>query len=399
MIACVGELFHHTRYADYARKAAIIMRSTILGRQAVQRFARLVGVLVFLAATGYTSHQPAHAQGTDYQQIITDSKAEKDDLLIHSNLPKKNWEPLITAFNKKYPWVKVVNSESTAFGVFESYYTEIDASQPSADILVSTDIAQWEAFILAGDNAYYLTIESKNLPDYTKADEYFLYQLASDPMLIIWNKKLVKTPITSLEALAKLIESDPKGYANQVSTLDASRSVNGLTAYWFYIAGKGDAGWKLLERLGSASVKPETNAEKIVEDVLRGKSKIGVFVESTAVAPFIIAKNPDLGWSPVLDGMPILNYLMAITQTSNSPNSARLFLDFALSKEGQIAVTKGNLPAYREDLSGKVPLHDDDLFGDIDEANQLYVDTTKAPKTDAVQEEFIARWKTTFQIK
>lgn len=363
------------------------------------RTAAIVAMVVGLCSLlllGGAAH-PARAQEDDYQTIIDDSKTETDGLLIYSSLSDATWAPLIAAFNEKYPWIEVTNVESTNFDVFDSYYTEIDAGSRTADLLISSDLIQWVGLLAEGQFQEYISVEDASMPDFAK-DEDHLYLLASNPTVLIWNKQQVEAELDSLQSLATLIESNPTAYVGKIGTLSASRSVTGFELYWHYLKQKGDVGWDLLARLGNAMPVTTTSSEKLVESVLAGNLSVGFFVEASAIAPYL-EEDSDLGWSPITDGMPVVEYQIGMTQEAQSPNSAKLFIDFALSAEGQTALAESGLPAYREDLAELVAPHEDLFFNGVAETDQIFADVDNAPKSEDEQLAFIERWTTTFKIK
>jgi iron(III) transport system substrate-binding protein len=375
------------------------MASNLPRRKTIWRIAALVGLSLILgvSSTGLRTSKAQSTPTDDYQQMIEDSKAESDGLLIYSSLSDQTLRPLVTAFKEKYPWIAVTNAETTNFDVFNAYYDEIDQGVRTADLLISSDLEQWEELNDEGEYAEYFSTEDANLPDFAKDDKH-LYLLASNPMLLIWNKDAVKEPLTTLKDLAALIAQDPAAYQGQIQTLDASRSVTSFEVNWFYLQTKGDAGWAVLNQIGKAKPVGAITSANIVEDVRSGKAKAAFFVEASAVAPYL-NDDPKLGWSPIVDGMPVAEYLMGATQNATSPNSARLFIDFALSQEGQLALAKGGLPAYREDVRDTAKIHEDQFFENVTEENQIFFDGDKVSTDDNAEEAFITKWKAALQLE
>jgi iron(III) transport system substrate-binding protein len=83
-----------------------------------------------------------------------------------------------------------------------------------------------------------------------------------------------------------------------------------------------------------------------------------------------------IGWKYMEDGTIVMLRGMAIPNKAANVNSAKLMLDFILSQDGQVAMTKGNFTAYRPDAADKipdVPLHLDRLTKIIGEKNAVAV--------------------------
>jgi len=53
----------------------------------------------------------------DYNKIIDASRAEKG-LMIYSNMAKDNWNPILAAFNKHYPWIGIKTLDLNSAEVF-----------------------------------------------------------------------------------------------------------------------------------------------------------------------------------------------------------------------------------------------------------------------------------------
>jgi len=67
---------------------------------------------------------------------------------------------------------------------------------------------------------------------------------------------------------------------------------------------------------------------------------------------------------------------LAIPAKAANPNSAKLLLDFILSQEGQVAMTKGNFTAYRPDAAEKIVetrLHLQGLVKIVGEKNAVII--------------------------
>jgi iron(III) transport system substrate-binding protein len=83
-----------------------------------------------------------------------------------------------------------------------------------------------------------------------------------------------------------------------------------------------------------------------------------------------------LGWKYLQDGTIVMLRGMAIPNKTPNAHSAKLLLDFILSQEGQVAMTKGNFTAYRPDAADKIPeapLHLERLTKIIGEKNVVAV--------------------------
>ena len=75
----------------------------------------------------------------DYSKIIDASKKEPG-ILIYGNIGQENWKPIIGAFNKDYPWVKVSFLDLASDEVFQRYYAEQSTGSSSVDIVLNRQL-------------------------------------------------------------------------------------------------------------------------------------------------------------------------------------------------------------------------------------------------------------------
>ena len=88
----------------------------------------------------------------------------------------------------------------------------------------------------------------------------------------------------------------------------------------------------------------------MVSSILNGESSLGYFVSPISFLPEL-DQHPELGWTYIRDGQPILMRSIAITKQAKSPNSAKLMVDFLLSQEGQISACTGRMTPFRPDIA------------------------------------------------
>ena len=327
-----------------------------------------------------------------YEQVVEDSKSEKG-LLIYSIMGSENWEPVIRAFKEHYPWINVITLDLDANEVFERYYQEIETSAPTADLIVSSDIRGWQTFIEQGQILSYRSQEDSYLPSWAKAG-IGIYALSSDPMVIIYNKRLVLSIPETMQEVSILASAFPGDYEARITTYDAELNATGLAANWFWIKNKGTDGWNILDRIGKTSPILKTSGGQMVQAVGTGESSLGYFVSAITVLPRL-QEYPDLGWSYIKDGQPIFVRNMAITQANSSPNSAKLMIDFLLSQEGQLALALGGLTPYRADIARVSSLHLDKISQQVGQENLIFFSLDPELRDLQRLETFLERWKIT----
>ena len=324
-----------------------------------------------------------------YGQVVEDSKSE-NGLLIYSTLGYENWEPLIRAFQEHYPWINVISLELEPGEVFERYSQENGSELRTADIIISSDIAAWQDFTKQGQVLPYRSQEDSYLPSWAKAGAG-IYALSSDPLLIIYNKQLVENPPVSMQDIGTLSSAFTSRYASNIVTYDIAMSQPGFAVNWFWVKNQGETGWDILKAIGQANPVLGTSERQMVDDIGSGDGFLAYFVSAIAVLPRL-QEYPDLGWSYIEDGQPIVLQSMAITQANSSPNSAKLMTDFLLSQEGQLALALGGLTPYRADIVRVSPLHIEKVSEIVGQDKLIFLAFDPQLDNLASTAEFIQRW-------
>ena len=175
------------------------------------------------------------------------------------------------------------------------------------------------------------------------------------PMVIVYNKKLVAdadAPKT-WKALA-----DPK-WLDKIAYAAADKSGSSYTilATLLTVYGDGDAGWKLVEEImKNAKILPSSS--RVLKGVADGEYHAGLTYEDAAMRQ--VAGGAPVGVIYPQDGTSVPPDGNALIKGAKHPKAARLFLDYAVSKEVmELLAEKFSLRSARTDVSppkGFVPL-------------------------------------------
>src|SRR5258708_5436916 len=106
-----------------------------------------VGVAVFAGATSAAKSKPKPAisivpSGPPVKALIAPSKKE-DGLIIYGNPPSALWGPVLSAFNKLYPWIKVTPYDEGDTAAFSKYTAEHASGVRTADLVVASAPNLW----------------------------------------------------------------------------------------------------------------------------------------------------------------------------------------------------------------------------------------------------------------
>jgi iron(III) transport system substrate-binding protein len=348
-----------------------------------------------LAEYGLPDYYPA-----DYISVVEGSQQEmqtvSDGLIVYSIMGESNWAPVLAAFYAKFPWMqdKVTALDLGSYEVFERYYSESASNARTGDMIITSSYDAWQEFIANGNLVEYTSPEDAHVPDWSKLTNG-MYTFSSDPMILIYNKQLVASPPASLADLAALITADTAAYKGKVTTYDVLTNATGFAINWFWLKNAGEPGWETLAQIGQSTPTRQSSAGNMVNAVISGEALAGYFVSAISVFPKFPDAEPVLGWSYITDGQPILVRGQAITAAAKAPNSAKLLMDFVLSAEGQIAISKGGLTAYRDDMASQAERHLSAITEAVGADNMVYFFLDPELLDQAAKDAFLERWDTT----
>jgi iron(III) transport system substrate-binding protein len=306
-----------------------------------------LSVSAFAQTVAVPDYYPA-----DYASIVEASRGE-DGIVIYSNMADNNWAPLIEGFKAQYPWINVETLDLGSGTVHSRWEAEAGSGSRSADILVSGANDRWASYGVEGDKMMaYASPELAQLPEF--AQPYpGVSVLSADPLVITYNAALLpedKRP-TGLKSLVEDAVADPSAFDGKITTYDAARNSFGLAAWWNYMNVKGDDGWNDLRQIGKM-IRGETSGGPMNEKIATGEYVTGIAVSGITIFPRLEQPGGEiLGFSFPDDGTIMMLRGMGIPEGAANPNSAKLFVDYALSNEGQTLVGKGGLVPYRDDVS------------------------------------------------
>lgn len=286
----------------------------------------------------------------DYSEIVEGSRSE-GGVTIYSNMADNNWGPILEGFKARYPWINVETIDLGSGTVHSRWEAEQGSSSRTADILVSGANDRWASYGKDGLMEPYESPELEQLPDFAKPYPGVAV-MSADPLVITYNAALLdeaQRP-TGLASLAAAAEADPGTFDGRITTYDAARNSFGLAAWWSYMDAKGAEGWDNLRKIGPM-IRGETSGGPMNEKIATGEYVMGIAVSGITIFPRLEQPGGEiLGFAFPDDGTIMMLRGMGIPKGAANMNSAKLFVDYALSTEGQTLVGKGGLVPYREDV-------------------------------------------------
>ncbi len=286
----------------------------------MKNLAALAAVLAAIAA-GPT---PALAQAPTGRLVLYTSQLQQDA------------QQTVDEFRKAYPGVNVDWSRDGTTQLMNKFRAEIAAGSPQPDVLLLADAMTMEALKREGRLAAYPGAPTDGFPAgaHDSGKTYFATKLITTG--IIYNRAAPIKP----ESWADLVRPEMR---NQV--IMPSPLYSGAAAIHMGVLTRTPGlGWPYYEALAKNGTQAARGNGAVFDAVAGGQRLYGVLVD------FLAIRNQIKG-SPVefvfpKDGVTAITEPVAILSTSRNPVAARAFVDFILSREGQLlASLQGMFPA------------------------------------------------------
>ena len=309
----------------------------------------LISAAVFMSFSALSALPQGYP--ADYQKVV-DAATKEGKVVVYSTTDTKAAGPLIQGFEATYPGIKVEYNDMNSTELYNRYISEQAAGGGSGDVIWSSSMDT--AMKLATDYAMeYVSAEQNQLPKWAVWHNK-AYGTTYEPVVFIYNKRLIPANEVpdSHAALAKLIAGQVDKFKSKVTTYDIEKS--GLGFMLAVQDSQADANYFAdLANIAKGGLTVQSSTGTMMERVSSGENLIGYnILGSYAEAR---AKNdPSLGIAYPKDYVLVLSRVSFISQESEHPNAAKLWLDYVLSEKGQqILASQADIPSIRRDIAGK----------------------------------------------
>jgi iron(III) transport system substrate-binding protein len=325
----------------------------------------------------------------EYAQLIGDAEAEGGELTIYSNTDQENWAPIFRDFQKKYDWVTEINANNLdSDEVFQRVLSEQATGGSPADLVISNAAQAWAEFAAEPGNLLeYASPEVGQLPEFAQLLPNVV-AMSVDPMAIAYNTSLIPEAPKGIAHLAELVAADPDAYRDKVTARDIEGAFGFTVSYAFTQADP--TAWESLETILPLA-RPETSSGTQNDKILAGEYLVGFFISAAPAYP--VVDNSGGLFEVVLpeDGTVVLPRGTGIASGAPHPNTAKLFVDFLLSEEGQRAVAEGGLTSFRDSVEQVEGLHTyQEVVDTVGEDAIVFAGYEAVSEAEA--EEFTTRW-------
>ncbi|MDT9699812.1 extracellular solute-binding protein [Streptomyces sp. P17] len=317
----------------------------------------------------------------DYSALIEAAEKEGGKLTVYSNLGDENMAPIVRDFKKKYDFIKTVSvNELDSDELFQKVLSENAAGKSPADVLISSAASAWADF--SGRKDTVLEYDSPEAAELGDEAELLpsVYSMSKDPMTIAYNTSLMEKAPTGIADLAEIMKADEGKFKNKVTVRDPEGSF-GFTVTRALTEGNPQA-WDALETMLPLT-RPETSSGTQLEKIVAGEYTAGFLISASPAYPVV---EDSAGLVKIVfpkDGTIVLPRGLGIAAKAPHPATSKLFLDFALSQEGQRAVAEGGLSSYRKGVEGKGLHTYQEVVDAVGEDNIIAVEYAPVAKNDA----------------
>jgi iron(III) transport system substrate-binding protein len=262
------------------------------------------------------------AQSDHTSRLIEGAKKE-GKLLWYTALNIKDADMLTKRFEEKYPFVKSQTLRLGTFQLLTKIQTEARAGAFKGDVI---EIAGVTGHILKKDGVFakYTSPESRFYPDSVKDPDQTWTSFFINTHVLVYNTNLVKKdelPRTFQEII------NPKWKDKVVMSEDFD-----IYGMMLKVMGR-DKGLDFMRRLAAQGVGIRDGYTLAVQGVASGEVPLGLNLYGTRTEEFK-KKGAPVDWIPMEFVLASLEPL-AVSANAANPNTARLFVDFLLSKEAQ----------------------------------------------------------------
>jgi iron(III) transport system substrate-binding protein len=313
----------------------------------------LAAALAFAAHSAWAAIPAGYP--SDYQATVDGAKKE-GKLIVYSVTDTALVRPLIKDFESLYG-VKVEYNDMNSTELYNRYISENAASSTSADVLWSSAMDLQVKLVNDGLMATYESPEAKQLPQWAQYQKQ-AYGTTYEPLAIVYNKRLVPggdVPQTRAD-LIKLLQTKPDQFKGRVTTYDIEKSGVGFNYLTQDARVNPQVTWDLVKAMGAAGPKLQSSTGAMMERISSGENLIGYNILGS-YALTKAKKDPSIGYVYPKDYTLVVSRLVTISKKAQSPNAAKLWVDYLLSQRGQtLLANQASLFSIRADVEGETSM-------------------------------------------
>jgi iron(III) transport system substrate-binding protein len=312
---------------------------------------RLTWVIIGVAAAlgVVTAIGPGRTMLMPAQERLERQAAREQQLVIYSATDEAQFSDLLRAFRAAYPEIHLVYRSLPASEVYSRFKAEVGQNRPSADLLINSAMDLQIKLVNDRYAQAYASPERERLPQWAVWKNQ-AFAVTAEPIVIGYNKRLLaadEVPQTHDE-LAALLHRLPDRFRKRVGLYDPNKSPTGFLYISQDVQIDRDS-WDLISALGRAQPRLFTSTNDMIDRVSSGE----LLVAYNIIGSYALeraSKDPSFGVVIPQDYVLVGSRVALISKTAAHPASAKLFLDFMLSRQGQSMLGEHNMIPLRPDV-------------------------------------------------
>jgi iron(III) transport system substrate-binding protein len=307
-----------------------------------------------ILALAWTASLSADNLGAEYPKtygdVVTAARQEKKLVIysvVHADAAVQD---VLASFRRRYSFIEIDNSDDDGARTYKRFTREIAAGKPSADFIWSSAMDLQEKLINDGLSLPYETPEMPNLPAWAHWQDLG-YGVTLEPIAFVYNRRFLSNaqmPRTHAK-LAELLRSQAQRLKGRVAVYNPETSEVGMLLLSQDIRVTHDS-WNLFDAFGQSRAQLYNTSRDMLLNILEGNQWIGYDV----IASYALEMqkiHPELEVIFPADYTLVMSRVAFVTASAPHPNTAKLFLDFLLSKEGQDILKSHGMGPVRTDIA------------------------------------------------
>ncbi len=309
------------------------------------------------------------------EKALIEAARKEGQLTIYSSTQQAHLTPLTQTFNRKYPFLKInafrVSSQRQATKV----QMEFRAGRHEVDVINGLPAEAYQIQQIGALDPYD-SPERKFFSDVHKDKKGYFTPLFVVPVVLGYNTNFVKH------------EEAPKNYVELLDPKWKGKMFLDIEDYeWHVVLLKHfsrEKGFQYMKKLAQQDLSMRRGRTLQLQLLMAGERGIGIALHAHSVLDFK-KKGAPLGWA-ILDPYFAKPNSIMLAKHAPHPHAAALFIDWALSNEGQLFITtfgrvvarKGVKQRFRELVEKEFILADEEMIGPVlnnamQEFNQIFV--------------------------
>lgn len=293
------------------------------------------GVAILLVAAGALTQSHAASEN------LLEAARREGELVYYASMNLAEANSLISAFEKRYPFIKVKLNRIGSEKLLTRVLTEARAKKFLADVIQTVEFSM-HIFTRHNVLSRYLPQSNTLYPKEFK-EEGFWTTVYYNAYVTGYNTKLIP-PAALPKSYDALLDPKWKG----------KLMMEGTKADWFagmlQILGH-ERGLKYMRELAKQQPSPREGHELLAQLVAAGEGLMDINIPAASVER-MKERGAPIDWTALGDA-PAIMVGIGLAAQAPHPNAAKIFLDFVLSRDGQkLMQTPGRLIA-RSDLANE----------------------------------------------